>query len=122
MVCLAFIFYHILTFIRYIDVNFTFALTLWIVFVITIEDYVKARFLKSSFCSINFTVILAWLKKIVRYTKDFVKSSFCSINFTVILAWLKKIVRYTKDFVMFLKSPFGEVTIKYVCMYMYVPL
>ena len=99
MVCLAFIFYHMLTFIRYIDVNFTFALTLWIVFVITIEDYVKARF---------------------------VKSSFCSINFTVILAWLKKIVRYTKDFVMFLKSPFGEVTIKYVCMYvcmyMYVPL
>ena len=89
------IFYHMLTFIRYIDVNFTFALTLWIVFVITIEDYVKARF---------------------------VKSSFCSIHFTVILAWLKKIVCYTKDFVMFLKSPFGEVTIKYVCMYMYVPL
>ena len=84
-----------LTFIRYIDVNFTFALTLWIVFVITIEDYVKARI---------------------------VKSSFCPIHFTVILAWLKKIVRYTKDFVMFLKSPFGEVTIKYVCMYMYVPL
>ena len=73
-----------LTFIRYIDENFTFALTVWIVFVITIEDYVKARF---------------------------VKSSFCSIHFTVILAWLKKIVRYIKDFVMFLKSPFGEVTI-----------
>ena len=98
MVCLAFIFYHMLTFIRYIDVNLTFALTLWIVFVITIEDYVK------------------------QVKARFVKSSFCSIHFTVILAWLKKIVRYTKDFVMFLKSPFGEVTIKYVCMYMYVPL
>jgi len=82
-----------LTFIRYIEVNFTFALTLWIVSVITIEDFVKARFVKSRF----------------------VKSSFCSINFTVILACLKKIVRYTKDFVMFPKSPFGEV--KYVCMF-----
>ena len=31
--------------------------------------------------------------------EDSVKSRFCSIDFTVILARLKKIVRYTEDFV-----------------------
>ena len=31
--------------------------------------------------------------------KDFVKSTFCSIDFIVVLAGLKKIVRYTEDFV-----------------------
>ena len=35
----------------------------------------------------------------VRYNDDFVKSSFCSIHFTVILAGLMKIVLYTEDFV-----------------------
>ena len=60
--CLAFIFYHILTFIRYIELNFTFALL-----------------------------------DCVRYNEDFVKSKFCSIHFSVILAGLKKIVRYTED-------------------------
>ena len=35
----------------------------------------------------------------VRYNADFVKSRFCSIRFNVILAGLKKIVCYTKDFV-----------------------
>ena len=53
-----------LTFILYIEVNFTFALV-----------------------------------DCVRHNKDFVKSRFCSIHFTVILAGLKEIVRYTKDFV-----------------------
>ena len=48
-----------LTFIRYIEVYFTFALV----------DYVRYNedLLKSRFCSIHFTVILAGLKKIVRY-------------------------------------------------------
>ena len=31
-------------------------------------------------------------------SEDFVKSRFCSIHVTVILAGLKKIVRYTEDF------------------------
>ena len=35
----------------------------------------------------------------VRYNKDIVKSMFCSIYFTVILAGPKKIARYTEDFV-----------------------
>ena len=35
----------------------------------------------------------------VRYNEDFVKSRFCSIHFTVILAGLKKIVRYTENLV-----------------------
>ena len=35
----------------------------------------------------------------VRYNEDFVKSRFCTIHFTVILAGSKKIVRYTEDFV-----------------------
>ena len=30
--------------------------------------------------------------------KDFVKSTFCSIRFIVVLAWLKKVIRYTEDF------------------------
>ena len=33
----------------------------------------------------------------VRYNEDFVKSRLCSIHFTVILAGLKKIVRFTED-------------------------
>ena len=35
----------------------------------------------------------------VRYNEDFVKSRLYSIHFTVILAGLKKIVRYTENFV-----------------------
>ena len=35
----------------------------------------------------------------VRYNEDFVKSRFCSIHFTVILAGLKKIVCYIEDFI-----------------------
>ena len=35
----------------------------------------------------------------VRYNVDFVKSRLSSIHFTVILAGLKKIVRYTENFV-----------------------
>ena len=65
MVSLAFIFYHMVTFIRYIEANFTFGLV-----------------------------------DCARYNEDFVKSRFCSIHFTVILAELKKIVPYTENFLM----------------------
>ena len=54
---------------RYIKVNFTFALVDCVRYN---EDFVKSKFFKSRFCSIHFIVILAGLKKIVRYTKDFV--------------------------------------------------
>ena len=69
LVCLAFIFYHMVTFIRYVKANFTFGL---VDFVRYNEDFVKWRFVKSRLCSIHFTVILAGLKKIVRYTENFV--------------------------------------------------
>ena len=62
MVCLVCIVYHTLTFIRYIEVNFTFALL-----------------------------------DCVRYNEDFVKSRFCSIHFTVILAGLEKIDRLHQE-------------------------
>ena len=62
MVCLVFIVYHMLTFIRYIEVNFSFALV-----------------------------------DCVRYNEDFVKSRFCSIHFTVILARLEKIDRLHQE-------------------------
>ena len=51
-----------LTFIRYIEVNFTFPLVDCVRYK---EDFVKSR-------SIHFTVILAGLKKIVRYIEDYV--------------------------------------------------
>ena len=53
-----------LTFIRYIEVYFTFALV----------DCVRYNkdFVKSSFWSIHFTVIWAGMKKIVHYTEDVV--------------------------------------------------
>ena len=36
------------------------------------KDFVKLRFVILRFCSIHFIVILARLKKIVHYAKDFV--------------------------------------------------
>ena len=54
----------VMTFIRYIGVDFTFGL---LDCVRCNEDFVVSRF-----CSIHFTVTLAGLKKIVRYTEDFV--------------------------------------------------
>jgi len=65
LVCFAFIFRHMLTFIRYIEVYFTFGRLDCVRYN---EDFVISRF-----CSIHFTVILAGLKKIVRYIEDFVK-------------------------------------------------
>ena len=60
---------HKLTFIHYIQVYFAF------VFLDRAhysKDFVKSRFIISRFCSIHFIVILAELKKVVRYTEDFV--------------------------------------------------
>ena len=58
-----------LTFIRYIEVYFTFGLLDCVRYNV---DFVKSRFVISRFYSIHFTVILAGLKKLVRYTEDFV--------------------------------------------------
>ena len=63
-VCFAFIFCRVMTFIRYIGVDFTFGVLDCVRY---IEDFVISRF-----CSIHFTVTLAGLKNIVRYTEDFV--------------------------------------------------
>ena len=62
-----------LTFIRYIEVNFTFVLVDRVSYH---EDFVKSRF-----CSMHFTVILAGLKKIVRYPEDFVTKRFVKSRF-----------------------------------------
>ena len=73
-----------LTCVRYIEVNFTFALVDCVCYN---EDSVKSRF-----CSIHFTEMLAGMKKIVCYTEDSVKSRFYSIRLTAILDGLKNIV------------------------------
>ena len=57
------------TFIRHIEANFTFGLVDCVRYN---ADFVKSRFVKSRLCSIHFTVILAGLKKIVRYTENVV--------------------------------------------------
>ena len=69
LVCFAVIFCRVMTFIRYIGVDFTFAV---IDCVRYIEDFVISRLVISRFCSIHFTVTLAGLKNIVLYTEDFV--------------------------------------------------
>ena len=56
--------------IRYIEVDLTFGLPDYVRY---IEEFVISRFVISRFYSIHFTVILAGLKKIVRYIEDFVK-------------------------------------------------
>ena len=64
LVRFAFIFCRVMTFIRHIEVDFTFGLLDCVRYK---EDFVISRF-----CSIHFTVTLAGLKNIVRYTEDFV--------------------------------------------------
>ena len=51
------------------EVDFTFGL---LNCVLHNEDFVISRFVISRFCSIHFTVALAGLTNIVRYTEDFV--------------------------------------------------
>jgi len=70
LVCFVFIFRHMLTFTRYIEVYFTFGRLDCVCYN---EDFVISRFDISRFYSIHFIVILAGLKKIVRYIEDFVK-------------------------------------------------
>ena len=66
-----------LTFIRYIGVDFTFGLLDCVRYN---EYFVISRFVISRFCSIHFTVTLAGLKNIVRYTEDFVIWRFVTVN------------------------------------------
>ena len=73
LVCFAFIFCHVVTFICYIGVDFTFALLDCVRYN---EDFVISRL-----CSIHFTVTLAGLQNIVRYTEDFVKWRFVKSRF-----------------------------------------
>ena len=72
MVCLTFIVYHLLTFVCSIEINFKFSLV----------DCVPGDCVPGD-C--------------VRYNEDFVKSRFCSIHFTVILARLEKIDRLHQE-------------------------
>ena len=58
-----------LTFIRYIEVYFTFGLLDCVCYN---EDFIILRFVISRFCSIHVTVILAGLKKIICYSEDFI--------------------------------------------------
>ena len=62
-----------LTFIRYIEVNFAFVLVDSVRYN---EDFVKTRF-----SSIHVIVILTGLKQIVRYTEDFVILRFVKSRF-----------------------------------------
>ena len=64
LICFAFIICSVITFVRYIGVDFTFGLLDCVRYN---EDFVISRF-----CSIHFTVTLAGLKNLVRYTEDFV--------------------------------------------------
>ena len=57
-------------------------------------------------CYIEVNVMFALLD-CVRYNEDFVKSRFCSIHFTVILAGPKKIVCYIEDFIIAAERPQG---------------
>ena len=68
MVCFAFIFCRVMTFICYIGVDLTFGLQDCVRYN---EDFIISRFILLRFCSIHFTVTLAGLKNI-RYTEDFV--------------------------------------------------
>ena len=69
LVCFAVIFRLLMTSIRYIRVDFTFRVRDCVRY---IEDFAISRFVKSRFCSVIFSVTLAGLKNIVRYTEDFV--------------------------------------------------
>ena len=60
-----------MTFIHCIGVDFTFGLLDCVCYN---EDFIVLRFVISRFCSIHFTVTLAELKNIVRYTEEFVIS------------------------------------------------
>ena len=78
LVCFTFIFCHVMTFIRYIGIGFTFGVLNCVHY---IEDFVISRFVISRFCSVHFTVTLAGLKNIIHYTEDFVIERFVKSRF-----------------------------------------
>ena len=67
LVCSAFIFCRVMTFIRYVGVDFTLGI---LDSVLYNEDFVISRFVISRFYSIHFAVTLAGLKNTARYTED----------------------------------------------------
>ena len=69
LVCFTYIFCRVMTFIRNIVVDFIFGLLSCVHYN---EDFVILRFIIPRFCSTHFTITLAGLKNIVRYTEDFV--------------------------------------------------
>ena len=69
LVCFAVTFCGVMAFIHYIGVDFTFGVLDCVRYM---EDFVISRFVIWRFCFIHFTVTLAGLKNIVRYTEDFV--------------------------------------------------
>ena len=71
-------FSHMLTFICYVEVYFMFAFLGCVCYNM---DFVKSRFIISRLGSTHFIVILAWLKKIIRYTKDFGLQTFVKSRF-----------------------------------------
>ena len=60
-----------------------------------LKTTVSINFIRAGLFAIYFNALV----DCVCYNEDSVKSRYCSIHFTVILARLKKIVRYTEDFV-----------------------
>ena len=76
LVCNAFVLCHVLTFVRYIGVYYTFGI---LDFVRNNEDFALSRFFP-----INFTVTLTGLKSIVRYTEDFVIQRYVKWKFDCI--------------------------------------
>ena len=70
---LLFSFGHMLTFIRYIQVWFTFAFQDCVCYN---EDFIRSRFVIWRLCSIHFIVILAGLKQVVCYTQGFIIQRF----------------------------------------------
>ena len=76
-----------LTFICYIEVYFAFAFLDCVHYT---EDVIKLRLVISKLCSVHFIVILAWLKKIVYYTKDFITWRFVKLRFHCNLASFRK--------------------------------
>ena len=82
LVCFAFTFCRLLTFLRYIGVYFTFGLM----------DYVRynEHFVIWRFCSIQFSVTLAGQKNIVRYTEDLVVLRFVKSRFHCIFLFLSR--------------------------------
>ena len=107
---------HLLTFIRYIEIYFTFSFLDGVRYN---EDFVKSRF-----CSIYFILILAGLNKIVRYTENFVIQRFVTSRFhcrgkvksrQAEGAWFESyLVPFLSFFLLFFRSCFVVVFFRYI--------